>query len=76
MQASIPPNDYHRLLHKYPELRCWEADVRSKAWDKFLASDEAPTLPRPGKGRNRGRGLGTAYRDARSHVGAGLAAGD
>ena len=41
MQASIPPNDYHRLLHKYPELKCWDSDVRSKAWDKWLASEEA-----------------------------------
>jgi hypothetical protein len=36
---SIPQNDYHRLLHQNPELKHWEKDIRSKAWDKFMASD-------------------------------------
>jgi len=36
---SIPPNDYHKLLATIPELKCWDKDIRTKAWKKFIASD-------------------------------------
>ena len=38
---SIPPNDYQRLLHQKPELKCWDKDIRTKAWKKFMASSES-----------------------------------
>lgn len=41
---QIPGNVYHRLLAQNPELNCWDQDVRSRAWNKFLLSKQAETF--------------------------------
>ncbi len=38
---SIPPGHLQRLYAKYPELKCWDTEVRSRAWKKFMASSES-----------------------------------
>ena len=38
---SIPEGDMQRLYSRYPELRCWDKDVRTRAWKRFLASSES-----------------------------------
>ena len=41
LAVQLPENEYQRLLHQKPELRCWDQEVRSKAWDKWLQSEES-----------------------------------
>ena len=38
---QIPENEYNRLLLKKPELSCWDKDIRTKAWKRFMASSES-----------------------------------
>lgn len=38
---QIPEADLAILRSKYPELNCWDKDIRAKAWRKFLASPES-----------------------------------
>lgn len=38
---QIPPGHLHILKQKYPELTCWDKDIRTKAWKKFMASSES-----------------------------------
>lgn len=40
-ELSIPENDYFPLLQKYPELNSQDAELRTRAWKKFMASSEA-----------------------------------
>lgn len=40
-ELDIPEAHYHVLCSKYPDLKCWDKEIRSKAWDKFIASSES-----------------------------------
>ena len=40
-ELSIPENDYFPLLEKYPELNSPDAEIRTRAWRKFIGSSEA-----------------------------------
>lgn len=39
--ASIPLEDYYEALQKYPELNSGDQVERTRAWARFLASEEA-----------------------------------
>ena len=30
--------DYHQVVSRDPELTCWDKDIRSKAWARFMRS--------------------------------------
>ena len=39
--ASIPIEDYYRVLRERPGLASSDRDERERAWSEFLSSDEA-----------------------------------
>lgn len=40
-QLQIPELDLYRLKHLYPELDSPDAEIRLKAWKRFMASSES-----------------------------------
>ena len=38
---TIPMLDLHRLFRIYPELKCPDAGIKTKAWLKFMRSSES-----------------------------------
>lgn len=38
---TIPMLDLHRLFRIYPDLRCPDAEIKTKAWMKFMNSSES-----------------------------------
>ncbi len=40
LAAVVPEQDYRELVVRYPELKAKEADVRTRAWVRLLASSE------------------------------------
>lgn len=38
---SIPEEDWLRLSKKYPDLTCRDAQIRTKAMEKFIQSEES-----------------------------------
>jgi len=38
---QIPELDYYVLLHRYPEMNSPDAEIRTKAFDKFMRSSES-----------------------------------
>ncbi len=41
LALRIPEAHYHVLRSRYPELSCWDHQIRSRAWDKFMQSPES-----------------------------------
>lgn len=41
LELNIPEIDFYVLLKKYPDLGCPDAEIKTKAWRKFIGTSES-----------------------------------